>query len=429
MHILYVVHQFFPNHYTGTERLVLNLSKQMQRCGHRVTVLTYGITDSEGYEELSGFMVRHYQFQGVPVISIRHKIIDNLIDFTIIDDDMALFLETLFAGEEIDIMHICHMMRVGSVIRIAEKKAIPVILTLTDFWLICPRGIAINQSGGLCDCSADGKKCLDACYPGSYWRSLIQDRYSQAHEVISSVDTVVSATNFLKNMFQNKGFAREIKRIPFGKDYLNVRINTRTYDDNSQITIGYLSSLHGHKGAHLLIEAFMQVNPSNIQLRIYGDTSSNKEYFEVLTRIAGGDPRIEFAGKYDYESMPDILENVDVVAVPSLWWENSPLVLLRSLVHNVPAIVSDLGGLTEVISDGKNGFTFSVGYSDSLSKNAHSLSSVIRRLSDNPRLLNDLKANIIPPPHIEEEAFTYENLFFNAIRRKMYSGDYVGDKT
>jgi glycosyltransferase involved in cell wall biosynthesis len=169
------------------------------------------------------------------------------------------------------------------------------------------------------------------------------------------------------------------------------------------------------------------VNPSNIRLRIYGDTFSNKEYFEVLTRIAGGDPRIEFAGKYDYESMPEILEKIDIVAVPSLWWENSPLVLLRSLVHNVPAIVSDLGGLTEVITDGKNGFTFSVGHSDSLSENAQSLSSVIRRLSDNPRVLNNLKAHILPPPHIEEEAFAYERIFCDAIRSNNYTAGCLGD--
>ena len=57
MRILFVVHQFFPKHYTGTERLVLNLSKQMQRIGHYVKVLTYGITEDEGFRQDGNFLI------------------------------------------------------------------------------------------------------------------------------------------------------------------------------------------------------------------------------------------------------------------------------------------------------------------------------------------------------------------------------------
>jgi glycosyltransferase involved in cell wall biosynthesis len=102
---------------------------------------------------------------------------------------------------------------------------------------------------------------------------------------------------------------------------------------------------------------------------------------------------------------------VDIIAVPSLWWENSPLVLLRSLAHNVPAIVSDLGGLTEIITDCHNGFTFTVGYSDSLLDNSKHLSEIIRKISQNPEILNNLITNIESPPRIEEEAFAYLKLY------------------
>jgi len=417
MHILYVVHQFFPDHYTGTERLVLNLCKQMQRCGHRVTVLTYGITDTEGFEDRGKFLVKHYRYQGVPVISVKHKVIPDLINFTIIDDEMVSFFDTVLTEEEIDVMHICHMMRVGSVIRSAQKRSIPVVLTLTDFWLMCPRGIAINQGGALCDGSEDGNKCLNECYRGSYWRSLIRTRFVQAKETLTYASSVVSATRFLRNMFANQGFRGDMKIIPFGKDYQHACSNNRLYDQGSEITIGYLSSLNAHKGAHLLLEAYQQVNPPNVRLQIFGDTTSNPEYFEILKKIARDNPKIEFCGRYNYESMPKILEKIDIVAVPSLWWENSPLVLLRSLVHTVPAIVSDLGGLTEVITDGVNGFTFSVGHSDSLADNAKSLSAVIRTISENPSILNELKAHVLPPPRIEDEAFAYENLYYAIVQR------------
>lgn len=416
MKILFTVHQFFPNHYTGTERLVLNLCKQMQRMGHRVKVLTYAVTENEGFVERCGVLVKEYQYQGVPVIAVRHKTIPNLVNFSIFDDQLTKIMDDILAGESFNVIHSCHLMRIGEIVRSAQKRKIPVILTLTDFWLMCPRGIAITQGGVLCDGSNDGVRCTRDCYGGEFWNDVISERFGQATAVFDYAAGVVSATHFLKMMFENKGYSRGIHIIRFGKDYKNIRKNTRNYSKESQITIGYLSSLSPHKGAHLLLEAFMQVNPKNIRIKVYGDTSSDGEYFTILKKISRGHPNIEFCGKYDYEDMAEILDSVDIIAVPSLWWENSPLVLLRSLAHNVPAIVSDLGGLTEIIRDGSNGFTFSVGYSDSLADNSKHLSEIIAKISENPEILNHLKTNIQAPPRIEEEAFEYETLYLQVLK-------------
>ena len=417
MHILYAVHQFFPNHYTGTERLVLNLCKQMQRVGHRVTVLTYGMTDVVGFTDTGLFFIKKYQYQGVPIISIRHKKNTDLVSFTIIDNEMVTFLDNILSEEKYDIIHVCHPMRVGSIIRSAENKNIPVILTLTDFWLMCPLGIAITQSGTLCIGSDDGLKCLRECYPGPPWTKSILNRFQQAQEVFRYVRATVSATHFLKMMFEHQGFYRNIKIIPFGKDYRAIKKNIKSYEKNSNVTIGCLSSLNPHKGAHLLLESFQNVNPPNICLKIFGDPSFDLVYFEQLKKIAMGNPKIEFCGKYLYEDMSQILENLDVVAVPSIWWENSPLVLLRSLAHNVPVIVSNLGGLTEIVKEGENGFIFSVTNSDSKKENTRTLSDIIRSISEDPMILNGLKTRIRSPPRIEEEAFAYEILYYMHINK------------
>lgn len=411
MKILYTVHQFFPNHYTGTERLVLNLCKQMQKMGHRVKVLTYAVSEHEGFTERCGVLVREYQYQGVPVIAVRHKTIPNLVNFSIFDEQLTEIMDDILAKEQFDLIHCCHLMRIGEIVKSAQKREIPVILTLTDFWLMCPRGIAITQGGVLCEGSNDGLRCTRECYEGKFWNDIIPERFHQTWIVFNYAAAVVSATHFLKMMFENKGYSHTIHIIRFGKDYKNIRKNVRTYTKDSQITIGYLSSLSPHKGAHLLLDAFMQVNPKNIRIKIYGDTSSDPDYFAILKKISKEHPQIEFCGKYDYEEMSGILENMDMIAVPSLWWENSPLVLLRSLAHTVPAIVSDLGGLTEIIKDGHNGFTFTVGYSDSLADNSKHLSEIITKISENIEVLNELKANIQSPPRIEEEAFEYEKLY------------------
>jgi len=415
MNILYTVHQFFPNHYTGTERLVLNLSKQMQRNGHNIKVLTYGITESDGFQEKLGFYIKEYTYQGVPVISVRHKSIPELVSFSVFDEPMKNLFDEILSEEDIDIIHVCHAMRIGSVIWSAKERGIPVILTLTDFWLMCPRGIAITTEGSLCDGSDDGEKCLQHCYQGKFWRTKLPDRAHHVKMVLDYAGRVVSATYFLKRFFEKKGLCQNIKIIRFGIDFRNVRINTKMYDENSVVTIGYLSYLNPHKGAHLLLEAYQKVKPSNVDIRIYGDAEVNTEYLDNLKKIAHENPHITFLGKYDFDEMPDMLDTLDIVAVPSIWWENSPLVLLRSLAHNVPAIVSELGGLTEVIRDGENGFAFKIRDDHTQSSSVENLAEIIRKISDNPTVLNLLKNNIHPPARIEEEAFNYECEYFSLL--------------
>lgn len=406
MRILYVVHQFFPKHYLGTERVVLNLSKQMQRMGHSVRVLTYGISENDGFKQEGNFLIKEYEFHGVSVISIRHKIIPQNISFTIFDPILEKILGQVFFNDAFDIIHICHPMRVGSVIRVAKHRNIPIVLTLTDFWLFCPRGIATTQKGELCHGPEDGMKCVRECY-GNSWKAELIQRFNEANEVFQTVNCVVFATKFLKQIFEINNFSSNIKLIPFGNDYNNVVPNPKEYSEKSEIILGFLSTVTLHKGAHVLLEAFNKANMSNMRIKIYGDYFGDVDYYNKLKKIADN-KKVEFCGKYKYEEMPDIFDEIDMLVLPSIWWENSPLVLLRALANNVPAIVSDLGGMTEVIVDGKNGFTFKAG-------SAESLAEILQKIGANPTLLNEMKTGIHHPPRIEEEAFEYEQLYSDLI--------------
>lgn len=402
MKILYTVHQFFPKHYTGTERLVLNLSKQMQRLGHYVKVLTYGISENEGLREDGDFLIKEYEFEGVPVISIKHKLITQEVSFEIFDSAFEKIINRNLVKENFDVIHVCHPMRVGSVIRFGKSHKIPVILTLTDFWLMCPRGIAVTCEGVLCNNPRKSEECTEKCY-GVLWKDQLINRYEAAKELFQLVNIVVSGTDFLGKMYENVFPFINVKVIPFGEDYKDVRFNSRKYSNESELTLGFLSTLQPHKGPDVLLEAFDLSKTKNMKLKIYGHYFNEKEYYDRLVKKYNS-KYIQFCGEYKYEDLPDILGGLDMIVVPSAWWENSPLVLLKSLVHNVPAIVSDLGGMTEIIKDGINGFTFKAG-------NAQSLAEKLKLISEDPTILNELKAGIRHPQRIEENAFEYEKLY------------------
>jgi glycosyltransferase involved in cell wall biosynthesis/SAM-dependent methyltransferase len=402
MNILFSLHQFFPHHYTGTERLVLNLSKQLQKNGHRVKVLTYGIIETDDYRCQDGFLIKEYIFEGVPVISVRHVNIPEDISFTIFDPSMEKILHSILQKNSFDIIHVCHPMRTATVIKVAKKHNIPVLLTITDFWLMCPRVIASTPQGNLCNGSADGKECIAECY-GPLWSEKIQRRFTEATQVFTMVSRVVFPTEFLQSMFLKKMFSGQSGLIRFGNDYCYIRDNTKHYTEKSEVTLGFLSSLLPHKGAHILVKAFIQADQNNLALKIYGDPLHEMEYFEQL-KNQSKEHRIEFLGRYNNKDMENILQDLDVVVLPSMWWENTPLVMLQALAHKVPVIVSDFPGMTEIINNGVNGFVFRPGDDEHLKE-------ILIQLGKNPILINDIKNNISYSKRIEEEAFEYEVLY------------------
>lgn len=410
MNILFSVHQFFPHHYTGTERLVLNLSKQLQKNGHHVRVLTYGIIETEGYHFQDGFLIKEYDFEGVPVISVRHVNIPAEVSFTIFDPGMEKILHSILQTYTFDIIHVCHPMRTGTIIKVAKERNIPVVLTLTDFWLMCPRGIASTPQGILCNGSTDGSQCIAECY-GPLWSEKIQERFAEATRIFTMVDRVVFPTVFLKSMFSKKMFSGHSALIRFGNDYRYIRYNARHYTERSEIVLGFLSSLLPHKGAHILVKAFIRADQKNLSLKIYGDPLHETGYFDQL-KNQSREHRVEFLGRYNNEDMETILQDLDLVVLPSLWWENTPLVMLRALADKVPVIVSDFPGMTEIVHDGVNGFVFRPGDSDYLKE-------ILIRLGKNPVLLNEIKRNISYSKRIEEEAFEYECLYSEELQNSL----------
>jgi hypothetical protein len=89
-------------HYTGTERFTFDLCKQMQKMGYRVDVLTYGIADDSGYDySKNKFLIKEYEFDGIPVTSIRHKHVPEDVSFDIFMAEMEEFLYELLPNYDL----------------------------------------------------------------------------------------------------------------------------------------------------------------------------------------------------------------------------------------------------------------------------------------------------------------------------------------
>jgi glycosyltransferase involved in cell wall biosynthesis len=406
--ILYVIHQFYPEFHSGTERFLLNLSSALQKVGHFPQVVTYTFGNNEKPEHHKNLLVWNYAFRNIPVTALRHKTEPMDLHLSCYNEQIYKYaLSFLPQDNRCDLVHITHSMRLASFAKAAIDLGIPYVLTLTDFWLICPKIILQTSKNALCAGPMSGKTCSELCPELS--TSFIQSRLDFAREVLHQASGIAAPSRFLASIFKQEFPALNIRVIPHGMDSNYLKPNLKFYDAQSQITFGYCGGLSPHKGVHILLQAFRNIDAADARLKLYGAPFQEKDYFDLLRQIAGNDGRISFCGTYKAEAIGDVLADIDVMVAPSLCYESYGLAMHEALACNVPVIASNIGGAAEVIQDSVNGFTFYPG-------DVKDLESKMKHILDDTGELNIIKSNLgrHASPLIEEEAYLYERLYNGA---------------
>ena len=395
MRILYLVHQFFPNYYTGTERLTLDLASQMQRTGHYPLVLTYDPDPGdEGFADLqNNVKMKRYKYQSIPVISLKQ---------TPHPETYGIFHPTIEKafnklGPKCDVIHICHPKWLSAAVRTCEGQKCPIVLTLTDPWLLCPRETLIDRESRLCDGPESGRRCVSTCG----FQPSIADRYRNAMALLDMADHVVTSSSFTASLFKRNGWNGDIRIVRHSIDYRFVKPD---HSDSAGLTFGYIGTIAPHKGLHVLLTAFRKVASPRVTLRVHGSIHQHPDYSTKTLRLAQGDNRIRFLQPFDISDLPTVMKSISVLVVPSIYYENYPLVLLIAQAYKVPVIASKIGGMPEVIQDGINGFLFEPG-------DSNHLATIIEKIAEEPDIVQRLRENIMSPRRLEEEALDYENIY------------------
>ncbi len=171
------------------------------------------------------------------------------------------------------------------------------------------------------------------------------------------------------------------------------------------LRIGFVGTLAEHKGAHVLVEAVRQIPRERaLEVLLYGNLEGYPNYVEKLKAAAGDDPRIRFCGTFPNSEIGKIFAALDVLVVPSVWHENTPLVIYTAQAARCPVIASDHEGISEIVHHGKNGLLFPAG-------DALALARLIDSLSDDRDMLKQLAANAEPPRTIEEYVCDLEQIY------------------
>jgi glycosyltransferase involved in cell wall biosynthesis len=413
MRLLYVVHQFFPDCHSGTEQYCLATARAAQRAGDDVTVLSLHWDHDRDWPPIRLF---EQPYEGVPVLRLNHwrRINPN----PVLRDYQNLHLEGWFrrALEQVrpDAVHFFHLRQLGSnLIPVAKAHGARAVVHLMDFWFLCPRFTLQRSDGALCEGPPDGGLGCVACAhpelqgvvpaaeaatvtsdPPMQLRALL-DRCSVQLRHLAEADAVLAPSQFLAGMFSRNGFpAERLAVVPYGLEPGRI-VPLLAERPRTPLRLGFCGVLSPWKAPHLAIEA-VRATTAPVQLAIHGrlDEPMFADYIAGLHAAAAGDPRITFAGPYDHAGAPQVFAGMDALVVPSTWYENTPFVVLEAFAAGVPVLAADLGGLREVVHDGRNGFLFRAG-------DAGSLRAALERLVEHAACGRYAALRPLPPPGID----------------------------
>lgn len=225
----------------------------------------------------------------------------------------------------------------------------------------------------------------------------VQERDGYLKQMFGAANVVIANSQFLGRMLDVHGFrATRFVQLRQGLDAEGWSSTEKT--SSHSLHIGYIGQIAKHKGVDVLVRAFkrLRTKGNEVRLSIYGDVTRAPAYVRDVRRLIGNDGRIQFAGTFTHDQILEVYRELDVLVVPSIWYENSPNVILEALAFKKPVIASAIGGIPEMISHGVNGLLFEPG-------NPSDLARQLQRLLDEPSLLSRLRRHIKLVRTIEEE--------------------------
>ena len=376
---------------TTVPRLV---SKELARRGWDVTVFhaATALTESRlPYE------IREWEEDGVRLIGVHNRLhgIWDLgnprreLDDPYISQAFADVLDRVNP----DVVHYYNLHNLGaSLMDHTAARGIPAHFTPNNYWLICPRAYLMDRTGSVCPGPGDGSRCatcVDSSDVGGHAMRLAEIR-ARAHCTLHSIQAVSAA---VRRTLLASGYDPRLVDVVRQAMPEETEIWNRVGRDRpvgrtgERLTVGFLGSAFPHKGPQLLVDA-AQRTQAELRVLIHGEVppAFAKSLAELDRRGV-----VELTGKFAPSEIAELLREVDVVALPSMWWDCAPLAAFECLAARVPVVVPRLGGLAESIVDGVDGLLF-----DAL--DAGDLARALDRFATDDGLLERMQAAIQQPP-------------------------------
>ncbi len=334
-------------------------------------------------------------------------------------------LRDMLADVRPDIVHFHHYVHFGMEAFLHVRRLLPdsrIVVTLHEFLAICHHygQMVTREKKALCY-EASPRAC-NRCFPAHsradfFLRNLFIQRF------FALVDHFVAPSQFLADRYVQWGIPAERMSV-----IENVTQRSQPVDkvtaarEAGSLRVGFFGQISFLKGIHVLLDAARILEDDGAQgihFDIHGDHTNQPPEFQAdfLDRMSRAGKNVRFHGAYDNARVDTLMQEVDVALVPSIWWENSPVVIQECMRNRLPIICSNIGGMAEKVRPGIDGLHFPVG-------SASGLCELLRALAADPSTLADLSRRMrrpeTPETTVDQHLTLYQQLMgTGAVRQGM----------
>jgi glycosyltransferase involved in cell wall biosynthesis len=410
LRVAHCVGFYFPQNVGGSEVYVHDLTAALSGDAVKSTIVA---ATNRGFER--------YEWEGTPVL--RYP--SHWADVRESSSGESKFQELIREANP-DVFHL-HSWTGGAGLRHLSQVAelgIPCVATMHVPSALCLRGTMLVNGDGPCDGRIDERRCgqcwaMSRGLPGPLAfglaqlprlsltqsqlakvarrtatmlsvRSLVRDQARDLKTMGSLCERVIAPSQWVCAALEANAFPAHkivVSRQAVAQSLVEQGARRRPRDPGGEIRIGFVGRLEHYKGVHTLLEAMAQI-PRDIPIRLLvAGSGTEVPYLRGLEAAAEGDKRIEFLGEISHDRLPWFLEQIDVLAVPSIYMETGPLVVLEAHAFGIPVMGANLGGISERIRDGIDGWLLPFG-------DSRAWAAVIRDIAVNRHKVARLADNI-----------------------------------
>lgn len=268
-----------------------------------------------------------------------------------------------------DVVHFNHYAVFGVEALLHVRRTLPdarIVLTLHEFLAICHHygQMVTRPDHALCH-GASIVRCMN-CFPDLDAADFhLRDRYIK--RFFALVDHFISPSHFLAERYVAWGVPAD--RMSVIENLIPPALLGSAAERARRpgpLKVGYFGQISGLKGVDVLLDAadlLEEAQEAGVSIEVFGDYRGQPDEFQArfLERAAKVGRNVTIRGAYEPDRVDALMRGVDLVVVPSVWWENSPVVIEEALRNRRPVVCSDIGGMAEKVRDGLDGFHFPVG--------------------------------------------------------------------
>lgn len=312
-----------------------------------------------------------------------------------------------------DIVHFHHLLLLGGEAIVLVRRVLKhtrIVVSLHDYFAICANDGLLRTVTYGTPCLGGSIDACHACFPDQD-QSRFALRRLHLSNVFREVDGFIAPSHFLAERYVSWGLQRTaIQVIPNGLPDLPSPLTQSHARPRTQF--GYFGNIAPHKGVLSLLKYLPKVTAQlpDVRLDLHGAINFQSEDFRQSfdTHLDAAAPFARYHGPYRREDLPELMQAIDWVVIPSEWWENAPLTILEAFRNGRPVITADAGGMAELVVDGVNGLHFRFRRPDDLAQ-------VMRRAARDDLLWQRLVAGAPRVPTMrqisERHLLLYQTLF------------------